>query len=189
MTIHQLWYPSRCTHFGVAKAKEQVPLTQQTKSKSRHKSKLDPATNAVHVPPFPILQQYQPEIFHSAMEFTSCQSSMNGRAQEQSLGTDAVGSNNVVSLSPLETHNTGQEYVPSCNMGDEVNSHPAINGAIGSSNDKTKFERLDDRVSPNQCIALSVSILRTYCPFRQVNIGPTLGQAFWHWVASQQMLV
>ena len=84
---------------------------------------------------------------------------MNGRAQDQSVGTNAGVGHKAVLLASLEAHNTGQEQISSCNMGDEVNSHPAFRAAYGSSNDKTKFERIDGRVSRIRCIALAVSIL------------------------------
>ena len=93
------------------------------------------------------------------MESTNGQKCVNGRAQGQSVSTDAVVGHNVVLLSSPEAHNTGQEQIPSCSMGDEVNSHPAISAVIGSSNDKTKYERLDNRVSLIRCIALVISIL------------------------------
>ena len=93
------------------------------------------------------------------MESTNSQRCVNGRTQDQSVGTDAVVGHNAVLLSSMEAQNTGQEHTPSCNMGDEVNSHPAIRTALISSNDKTKFERLDDRVSRIRCIALAVNIL------------------------------
>ena len=93
------------------------------------------------------------------MESTNGQRCVNGCAPSQSVGTDAAVGHNLVLLSSPEAHNTGQEQIASCNMGDEVNSHPAISGVIGSSNDKTKYERLDNRVSLIQCIALSVSII------------------------------
>ena len=93
------------------------------------------------------------------MEFTNDQKSMNGRAQNQSVGTNAAVGHKVVLLASPEAHNTGQEKIPSFHMGDEVNSHPAFRAAPGSSNDKTKFERLDDRVSRIRCTVLAVSIL------------------------------
>jgi hypothetical protein len=93
------------------------------------------------------------------MEPTNSQSSATGRAQGQSVGANAVVGHNMVLLSSLDAHKTGQEKLPSCKIGDEVNSHPAIRAAVRSSNDMTKFEQFDDRVGLIQRIALAVSIL------------------------------
>ena len=81
------------------------------------------------------------------MESTNGQRCVNGCAQGQSVGTDAVVGHNIALLSSPKAHNTIQEQMPSSHMGDEVNSHPASRAAKGSSNDKTKYERLDNRVS------------------------------------------
>ena len=93
------------------------------------------------------------------MESTNSQICVNERVQGHSVGADAMVSHIMVFLSSLEAHNTQQKQIPSCNMGDEVNSHPAMGRALGSSNDMTKRELLDDRVSVSQCTVLSVSIL------------------------------
>ncbi|SRR5258706_10934598 len=93
----------------------------------------------------------------SITESTNGQMCADGRAQEQSVGADVVVGNTAVLLSSLEALNTEQKQMTSCNMGNEVNSDPAFRAARGSSNDRTKFERLDGRVSLIQCIALFVS--------------------------------
>jgi hypothetical protein len=93
------------------------------------------------------------------MESTDSQNSANRRVQGQSAGTEAVSGHTVALLSSLEAHNTVQEQIPSCNMGSEVNGHPAICITQRSSDDMTKLERHDDRVSLIQRVALAVSIL------------------------------
>ena len=108
--------------------------------------------------PFHILHQHQSDTSQNAMESTKSQRCVSGRTQDQFVGTDAVVGHNDVFLSSLEAHNTGQEQIASCNMGDKFNSHPAFRVTVGSSNDKTKSEHLDDRVSLIRCIALSVCI-------------------------------
>jgi len=67
------------------------------------------------------------------MESTNSQSSLNGRAQAQSIGTDAVGDHKLVLLSSLEAHNTGQERLPSYDIGNEVNSMANVAAAISVS--------------------------------------------------------
>ena len=93
------------------------------------------------------------------MESTNGQRCANGCTQERSVGADAVVGHNLALLSSLEAHNTEQTQIPSCDVGDEVNGHPAIKRTFGSSNEMTKFERLDDRVSVIQCTALAISML------------------------------
>jgi hypothetical protein len=93
------------------------------------------------------------------MGSTNGQRRVDGRAQGQSVGANAVVGYNAVHLSSLETHNIEQKQMPSCNMGEEVNGHPTIKGVVGSSNSKTKFERLGDEVGLIHCVVLSVSIL------------------------------
>ena len=89
------------------------------------------------------------------MESTNGQRCANGCTQERSVGADAVIGHNLALLSSL----TEQTQIPSCDVGDEVNGHPAIKRTFGSSNEMTKFERLDDRVSVIQCTALAISML------------------------------
>jgi len=93
------------------------------------------------------------------MESTNSQKCVNERAQGQSVNANAMVGHIMVLLSALEAHNTQQKQVTSCNMDDKVNSHPTIRRAAGSSNDMTKFERRDDRVSVSQCTALAAGIL------------------------------
>ena len=93
------------------------------------------------------------------MKSTNGQRCVDGRAQGQSVGANVVVDHTAVLLSSLEALNTEQNKIPSCNMGDEVNNDPAFRTARGSSNDRTKFERLDCRVSLIQSIALLISIL------------------------------
>ena len=93
------------------------------------------------------------------MESTNGQRCVNGCTQEQSVGVDAVVGHNLALLASLGAHNIEQKQIPSCNVSNEVNSHPAIRRTFGSSNDMTKSERLGDRVSVTQCTALAVSML------------------------------
>ena len=93
------------------------------------------------------------------MESTNGQRRVNGRAQGQPVGADAMVGHIVVLVSSLEAHNIKQKQIPLYNMDDEVNSHPTIRRAVRSSNDMTKFERRDDRVSVSQCTALAERII------------------------------
>ena len=93
------------------------------------------------------------------MKSTNGQRCVDGRAQGQSVGVKVVVSDTAVLLSSLEALNTEQKRIPSCNMGNGVNSDPAFRAARGSSNDRTKFERPDGRVSLFQRMALFLSIL------------------------------
>ena len=93
------------------------------------------------------------------MESINGQRRVNGCAHGPSVGADAVVGHNVVLLSSLEDHNAEQKQIPSCNVGDEGNSYPAIRSTVLSSNDMTKLERLDDRVSVFQCTALVVGTI------------------------------
>ena len=93
------------------------------------------------------------------MESTNSQRCVNERVQGHSVGANAMVSHIMVFLSSLEAHNTQQKQITWGNMDDEVNSHPVMRRTDGSSNDMTKFERRDDRVSVSQCTALDASIL------------------------------
>ena len=93
------------------------------------------------------------------MESTNGQRCVNRRVPGQSVGADTVVGHNGIPLSPLEAHNTKQKQINLCNTGDEVNSHPAMRRAVKSSDNMTKFELLEDRVSVSQCTASAVSIL------------------------------
>lgn len=180
MATHQLWYPSRHTRLKVAKQRNGCP--RQIIEKQR------PSWTSPQ-PPFRVAYStYSSEISQDVMESIDDQRCVDGRAQGQSVGVDAAVRCNPALLSSLEAHHIGQKQKPPCNMADRVNGCPAITAVDGSSEHKIKFERVDDRVSLNYCIALATSILRMSCPFRQVNSGPTLGPMLWHWSASQRIL-
>ena len=93
------------------------------------------------------------------MESTNSQRCMNEHVQGHCIGANAMVGHMMVFLSSLEAHNAQQKQITWGNMDDEVNSHPAIRRTVGSSNDMTKFERRDDRISVSRCTALDASIL------------------------------